>query len=334
MVKERRERDGGERVKNEVDSASEEALSYCRPPAEVSSKCDSSDSGAAYHGGTAEISAMMADTGRVLNQVFSSQNVFLPEPYQHPSSEHPLTAGVRGGSGASYCGADTSLDLRLRMDLRSRDTIEPGEVVPDANFKSKAVEYTPLKDYESHSLSGISLEPLTPVLLHDKTQQYLQEHYHGVAPRHYHYDGDGVKWELENQRYTEISWKSADVYHDDEYSHSNNIDEAEYEGSNNQGSDAFNDSDVFSSSYFSDSSCTAAPSGHGRRRRKRVQTPVQRTAANLRERRRMCHLNVAFDKLKEHLPNVKDKKKLSRIQTLKAAIFYIHVLKDSLNSGT
>ncbi|GFO38009.1 Fer3-like protein [Plakobranchus ocellatus] len=90
--------------------------------------------------------------------------------------------------------------------------------------------------------------------------------------------------------------------------------------------------EAYINGYASDeSSCTKiALSGNGRRRRKRVQTPVQRSAANMRERRRMCHLNDAFNYLKEHLPNVKDKKKLSRIQTLKAAIYYIHLLRDSL----
>ena len=92
------------------------------------------------------------------------------------------------------------------------------------------------------------------------------------------------------------------------------------------------DSDVYSNDYTSDDSSSAKISvgGSSRRRRKRVQTPVQRSAANMRERRRMCHLNDAFNYLKEHLPNVKDKKKLSRIQTLKAAIYYIHLLRDSL----
>nr|KAG5698054.1 hypothetical protein BaRGS_016702 [Batillaria attramentaria] len=68
-----------------------------------------------------------------------------------------------------------------------------------------------------------------------------------------------------------------------------------------------------------------------KKRRRRTQTPVQRTAANMRERRRMCHLNVAFDKLKDHLPNVRNTKKLSRIQTLRAAIYYIGLLTDCLH---
>ncbi|XP_025096342.1 uncharacterized protein LOC112565221 [Pomacea canaliculata] len=70
-----------------------------------------------------------------------------------------------------------------------------------------------------------------------------------------------------------------------------------------------------------------------KKRRRRVQTVTQRKAANLRERKRMCHLNVAFDSLKEHLPNIRNRKKLSRIQTLRAAIYYIHLLSECLHSA-
>lgn len=34
-------------------------------------------------------------------------------------------------------------------------------------------------------------------------------------------------------------------------------------------------------------------------RRRRVTTPVQRSAANVREKKRMCSLNVAFDNLRK-----------------------------------
>ncbi|BFZ01830.1 hypothetical protein BsWGS_04869 [Bradybaena similaris] len=70
--------------------------------------------------------------------------------------------------------------------------------------------------------------------------------------------------------------------------------------------------------------------GTARKRRKRTNTPMQRKAANIREHRRMGHLNLAFDRLKAHVPDIEQKKTLSRIETLKAAIYYINILRESL----
>lgn len=81
------------------------------------------------------------------------------------------------------------------------------------------------------------------------------------------------------------------------------------------------------------SSAERKSSSGSKKRRRRMQTPVQRKAANMRERKRMCHLNVAFDHLKDRLPNVRSRKKLSRIQTLRAAIFYISLLSECLQSS-
>ena len=58
-------------------------------------------------------------------------------------------------------------------------------------------------------------------------------------------------------------------------------------------------------------------------KRKRKSTPTQRVAANIRERRRMCSLNGAFDRLRRRVPAFPHEKKLSRIQTLRLAIRYI-----------
>lgn len=77
----------------------------------------------------------------------------------------------------------------------------------------------------------------------------------------------------------------------------------------------------------------ASGGGSGKKRRRRTQTPSQRKAANMRERKRMCHLNFAFDALKNRLPNVRNRKKLSRIQTLRAAIFYIGLLAECLQTA-
>ena len=51
-------------------------------------------------------------------------------------------------------------------------------------------------------------------------------------------------------------------------------------------------------------------------KRKRKTTPIQRVAANIRERRRMCNLNVAFDTLRPCIPVFPHEKRLSRIQVM------------------
>ncbi|XP_041366290.1 protein Fer3-like [Gigantopelta aegis] len=66
----------------------------------------------------------------------------------------------------------------------------------------------------------------------------------------------------------------------------------------------------------------------GKTKRRRVQTPSQRKAANVRERKRMFHLNEAFDALRTRLPAFNYEKKLSRIETLKLAMTYISFMKE------
>ena len=68
-------------------------------------------------------------------------------------------------------------------------------------------------------------------------------------------------------------------------------------------------------------------------KRKRKSTPTQRVAANVRERRRMCSLNAAFDRLRRRVPAFPHEKKLSRIQTLRLAIRYI-VFMSQLAAAT
>lgn len=65
----------------------------------------------------------------------------------------------------------------------------------------------------------------------------------------------------------------------------------------------------------------------GKPKRKRVQTVVQRKAANIRERRRMFHLNEAFDELRKRLPAFNYEKRLSRIETLRLAMTYISFMQ-------
>lgn len=67
---------------------------------------------------------------------------------------------------------------------------------------------------------------------------------------------------------------------------------------------------------------------NGKPKRKRVQTYQQRKAANIRERRRMFHLNEAFDELRKRLPAFNYEKRLSRIETLRLAITYISFMKE------
>lgn len=63
-------------------------------------------------------------------------------------------------------------------------------------------------------------------------------------------------------------------------------------------------------------------------KRRRVQTSAQRKAANVRERRRMFHLNEAFDELRKRLPAFNYEKRLSRIETLRLAMTYIGFMKE------
>lgn len=65
-------------------------------------------------------------------------------------------------------------------------------------------------------------------------------------------------------------------------------------------------------------------------KRKRKTTPAQRVAANVRERRRMCSLNTSFDKLRKRVPAFPHEKRLSRIQTLRLAMFYIAFMTEML----
>ena len=66
-------------------------------------------------------------------------------------------------------------------------------------------------------------------------------------------------------------------------------------------------------------------------KRKRKTTPQQRTAANVRERRRMSSLNQAFDRLRRRVPAFPHEKRLSRIQTLRLAILYISFMTELLS---
>ncbi|XP_075248534.1 neurogenic differentiation factor 1-like [Convolutriloba macropyga] len=63
-------------------------------------------------------------------------------------------------------------------------------------------------------------------------------------------------------------------------------------------------------------------------KRRRIITPEQRTAANVRERKRMFSMNDGFDELRKHLPKFSYENKLSRIETLRLAIIYIQYMTD------
>ena len=70
----------------------------------------------------------------------------------------------------------------------------------------------------------------------------------------------------------------------------------------------------------------------GKRKRRRIITSDQRHAANIRERKRMYHLNDAFDVLRKRVPTFAYEKKLSRIETLKLAVTYIEFMSDLVKS--
>ncbi|KAK4305060.1 hypothetical protein Pmani_023025 [Petrolisthes manimaculis] len=56
----------------------------------------------------------------------------------------------------------------------------------------------------------------------------------------------------------------------------------------------------------------------------------RRLAANARERRRMNGLNIAFDRLREHIPALSGDQKLSKFETLQMAQTYITALVELL----
>lgn len=73
--------------------------------------------------------------------------------------------------------------------------------------------------------------------------------------------------------------------------------------------------------------------GGRKKRKKKKKSPMTqygRMAANARERRRMHKLNVAFDKLREVVPSVSDRK-LSKYETLQIAQSYIQALAELLS---
>lgn len=57
----------------------------------------------------------------------------------------------------------------------------------------------------------------------------------------------------------------------------------------------------------------------------------RRLAANARERRRMHNLNLAFDKLRQYLPQLGNDQKLSKHETLQMAQTYIMELHELLH---
>ncbi|XP_037896224.1 neurogenic differentiation factor 1 [Glossina fuscipes] len=61
--------------------------------------------------------------------------------------------------------------------------------------------------------------------------------------------------------------------------------------------------------------------------------PVQRNAANARERARMRVLSSAFGRLKTKLPNIPPDTKLSKLDTLRLATMYIKQLKAVVEGG-
>lgn len=72
--------------------------------------------------------------------------------------------------------------------------------------------------------------------------------------------------------------------------------------------------------------------GTEKRKRRRIISVDQRRAANVRERRRMSHLNEAFDGLRKRVPTFAYEKKLSRIETLRLAVTYIKFMGDLIGT--
>ncbi|KAI6240122.1 CBR-HLH-13 protein [Aphelenchoides fujianensis] len=62
------------------------------------------------------------------------------------------------------------------------------------------------------------------------------------------------------------------------------------------------------------------------------ESPEERRAANVRERKRMCGINVAFIELRNIIPTFPYEKRLSKIDTLNLAIAYIKMLEEILST--
>lgn len=74
--------------------------------------------------------------------------------------------------------------------------------------------------------------------------------------------------------------------------------------------------------------------GTRKRRTKQIAPQVKkkrRLAANARERKRMQHLNDAFDRLRQYLPSLGNDRQLSKHETLQMAQSYISALCDLLD---
>jgi len=61
-----------------------------------------------------------------------------------------------------------------------------------------------------------------------------------------------------------------------------------------------------------------------------IDRPTEIYRMNVRERRRMCSINVAFVELRRYIPTFPYEKRLSKIDTLNLAIAYIYLFEDLL----
>ncbi|CAF1326710.1 unnamed protein product [Rotaria magnacalcarata] len=71
-----------------------------------------------------------------------------------------------------------------------------------------------------------------------------------------------------------------------------------------------------------------------RNRGGRKQVKIGTTRRNARERNRVRHINACFEILRQHIPNEKHNKKLSKVDTLKSAMIYIENLRQLLQSNS
>ncbi|XP_037954793.1 twist-related protein [Teleopsis dalmanni] len=83
--------------------------------------------------------------------------------------------------------------------------------------------------------------------------------------------------------------------------------------------------DIFDDDFDEDTSSQSSKCGN---------PPVQRNAANARERARMRVLSSAFGRLKTKLPNIPPDTKLSKLDTLRLATIYIKQLKAAVEGDS
>jgi hypothetical protein len=117
-----------------------------------------------------------------------------------------------------------------------------------------------------------------------------------------------------------MPFKNYDVDMEDDYSEDDDDDD--------------DDDDMTNDGSSADGRASSQSRSSARKLRERSLNPEvkkkRRLAANARERKRMNGLNDAFERLREHIPDLGNDRKLSKFETLQMAQTYIQALREIL----